>query len=137
MKANKLLVSIIGLVILISIGAMVADDRAFADSTDKEAMDNPRIALFMVPDLSANLAKDISRALAGEPGLLAAKVDLEKGKYAVIYHPGETNPKKIQGIMQTIVREVKLEGDNLLQETSGNRDCSRCPGRKSCGKLKK
>lgn len=137
MRANNLLVAVIVLVILVSFGAQAAGDRALADSTDREARNNLKIAVFSVPDLSKNLAGDISKALASEPGVLSAKVDLEKGKYAVIYDPGQTNPKEIQRIMQTIIREVKLERDILLQETSGSQGCGGCPSRKSCGKQQK
>jgi copper chaperone CopZ len=133
MKRNKILISIAALAAIISIRAMAPN---YCASADKEVKQELRVAVFSVPDLSKNVAEDISKALAGEPGILSAKPDFGEKSFSVTYEPGKTGAEKIQKAMGTVVPETKLREVVAAQDKSGRHACGKCPGRKSCGRYK-
>lgn len=134
MKEKNVFIAIVVLAGLIWMGAEVTEDRAFADSTARQVKNDLKLAMFMVPDLSVNVAKDISKALASEPGVLSAKADFDRREFSVTYEPGQISLKKLQGIIEAICREARLEKVEPAQETSGRPGCWKCPSRNRCGK---
>ena len=131
MKANKISIAIVALAVLVSIGARSAGECAAQDSTNKEVTKNVHVVTFTVPDLSKNLAKDISKALAREPGVLSGKSDFERKAFSVTYDPGKANPKRIQKIIKAITPNAKFKKART-GEKRGKQGCGECPRRSSC-----
>jgi hypothetical protein len=134
MKANNILIAIVAFGVFISIGARAAGDSTVPDSANKEVKKNIQVVTFTVPDLSKSLAKDISKALASEPGVLSGKPDFERKAFLVTYESGKTSPMKIQKIMKAVTTDTKLENVAPAPEKSGAQGCGKCPRRNSCVK---
>lgn len=134
MKANNIFIAIVAFAVFVSVGARSAGDCAAQDSANKEGKKNVHVVTFTVPDQSKNLAKDISKALAREPGVLSGKSDFERKTFSVTYDPDKTSPKRIQKIIMAIAPNAKLKKVALTREKSGKQGCGKCPRRNSCEK---
>ena len=132
MKANEILIAVVAFVVLVSIGDGAAAESVGPGSANKEVKKDVEVATFAVPGLSKKLTKDIFKALAGDPGVLAGSPDFERKAISVAYDSGKTSTKKIQKIMKAITPGTRLEKVAPAGEKSWKRGCGTCPRRNNC-----
>lgn len=132
MKANNIFIVIVAVAVFVWIGAGVAGTYGAQDSANKEIKKNIQVVTFTVLDLSKNLAKDISKRLAVELGVVSSKSDFQRKGFSVAYDPGKTNPKRIHKIIKGISPNTKLEKVELIRDKSGKQGCGKCPRRNKC-----
>jgi len=132
MKTNNRRIVMIVMVILVAMGSGFSGDCAAVDSADRVADKIVHVATFKVPDLSQNLAKDISKALAREPGVLSGRSDFQKESFSVIFDAGKTSPKGILKMIAAVTPDAKLENVEQTQKQGGKLDCGKCPQRNKC-----
>ena len=137
MKRNNIRIAIIAFAVLVLIGAGAAGDSPAPDSAGQAVQNKVEVATFSVPNLSKELAKDISKALADEPGALSGKLDLERKAFLVAYDATKTSSMKIHEIMKTIAADTKLERVAPWQDKGGKHACGGCPNRDKCANYRK
>jgi hypothetical protein len=118
--------------ILVAMGGGFSSDCAAVDSAGRVADEIVHVATFKVPDLSENLAKDISKALAREPGVLSGKSDFQKESFSVIFDAGKTSPKGILKMIAAVTPNAKLENVEKTQKRGEKPDCGKCPRKNKC-----
>ncbi len=136
MREKAVLMAVLVLAVLISMGGRVAGNPALAESTTGQAANDLRLATFVVPDLSANVAKEISKALANEPGVLSAQADFDRRELSVTYELAQTTLEKVQGIVATVSHKARVEKVEPVPASGGRPACRRCPNRARCGNQK-
>ncbi|HOT00590.1 MAG TPA: heavy-metal-associated domain-containing protein [Acidobacteriota bacterium] len=131
MKLNRL-------VVLVVLAGAIAGGLLAADAPTTPAA-KPAVAqetaVFAVPGLDqVATVKALSKALAEKTGIVAAKVDKEKGQYAVTFETARTNPDEILKALAPVAPTAKLEKVVPAEgKTAAKPDCSQCPSRSGCG----
>jgi hypothetical protein len=95
----------------------------------------PHIAVFKVPDLTTDLAKQLVKGLAKVDGVIAAKPDIEAGTLAVTFTPATIEVKAITKTLSEVVPDTTLETIAPADTTAHTKkDCGKCPHQKGCSK---
>jgi hypothetical protein len=132
MKADNKRIIIIVFAVLVAMGGGFSGDCAAVDSAGRMAGEIVHVAIFKVPDLSENLAKEISKALAREPGVLSGKSDFQKESFSVVFDVGKTSPKGILKMIAAVTPNAKLENVEQTQKQGVKLDCGKCPRKNKC-----
>ena len=92
-------------------------------------------ATYTVPDLTKKVAKELSKAIAKEPGLVAAKPDLQAKTFMVIFEPGQTTSKSILAALKKKAPDAAFSQEAAVEAVKTG--CGKCPSRLSCPSKKK
>jgi len=109
-----------------------AEDKS-CETSEKNIVQS---AVFKVPDLTKEMAKKLSKALADKPGVLSAKPDLEKQHFTVTFEPEKNNPEKIGGILASVVPGTALQ-KVVAADQKDEKGCGGCKHKKACSKNQK
>lgn len=101
----------------------------------KAAATAPQMAQFWIPELTADLAKEVVKALAGQPGIMAAKPSVEDSLLSVTFDPKKTTAEKVTETVAAAAPGATLEevGD---APPAAQGPCGGCPSRKTCANSK-
>lgn len=128
-----------GLVLALARPATAEDAKKKAPEAAKAA---GQVASFKVDGLDqAVRVKKLSKALAGHPGVSAAKVD--DGRFKVQYDPAKTTPDAIRAKLAKVEPSAALDvpppaaekkaETPVFQPGHGGGGCGGCPFKDSCG----
>ncbi len=110
-----------------------------ADTPAKDSAPAAQTAVFSVPNLSDGaVVKSLTKALAKEKGIIAAKAEAEAGKFLVTFDTSKNSPEALARVVTKVAPEAKLDGvHNADTKAATHGDCGKCPSRSSCPKSKK
>jgi hypothetical protein len=116
---------------------VLASAAAFAeDAPKKEEMPALQTAVFVVPDVAEEgVVEQLTKALAKQEGLVAAKAETENERFLVTFESAKTNAEALTAVIAQVSPESKLEVVKAAEAAAGH-DCGKCPSRSTCGKAK-
>ena len=124
--------------LLVSVLLLAAVTALAEDAPKKEEAPVAQVAVFAVPNLGDEaVVKDLTKALARQEGLVAAKADVEAGKFLVTFETAKTNPEQLAAIVTEVAPESKLESVQAAEAGAMAHDCGKCPSKATCGSAKK
>lgn len=130
---KKILVGLGILALLLSstgvLGAAVCASKSDAAKGESKLY----VAVFKIPGLSEDLAREIAGVLAGAQGITSAKPDLKNAKLAVVFQNGKICPGRIDNMIKGLAAKATLENVTPADKTGGG-SCGMCPLSSSCGK---
>lgn len=111
---------------------------AFAeDAPKKEEAPVLQTAVFELPNAGDEaVVKQLTKALAKQEGLVAAKADAEAGRFLVTFETEKTNAEALLAIVTEVAPDAKLESVKAAETKAPAHDCGKCPSRSTCGKAK-
>jgi len=109
-----------------------------ADTPAKDSAPTAQTAVFSVPKLSDEaVVKDLTKALAKEKGIIAAKAETETGKFLVTFESAKNSPETLTRIVTKVAPQAKLDGVRAADtKAAAHGDCGKCPSKSSCPKSK-
>ena len=115
---------------------LLAAAVAFAeDAPKKDEAPVAQIAVFKVPNVGDEaVVKDLTKALAKQEGLLAAKADAEAGTFLITFETAKTNADALTAIVTKVSPESKLDAVRAADASAAGHDCGKCPAKDTCGK---
>ena len=91
-----------------------------------------RAVTFAVPDLTKELGRSLSGAIAQTPGLVSARPDFEKKTFTVLFAVDKTSSADIHKALLTVASGAKIDREEAVAESDAKVNCNACPNRKSC-----
>lgn len=136
MKTRTLILTA-ALAALCTLTLVAAENPPAAPAATKAAAQET--AIYSVPDLAkGTLVKDLSKAVAGKPGVVSAQADTEKGQFMVTFEAGKTNPDEILKAVSAVAPKAKFEKAGPADpKSAAKHDCGKCPSKSTCGAKKK
>ncbi len=120
-------------------GAAPADAAAPVAATGTEATVKTAklaCAVFELPELSDEIAKDFAKAIGKEKGIVAVKPDMEQKQIMVVFDEAVMNQEVAQKLVVTNFEKAKF-----IKMTDVPKDikagCGACPNRTACQKTGK
>ena len=108
-----------------------------ADAPKKEEVPVAQVAVFTVPNVGDEaVVKDLTKALAKQEGLLAAKADTEAGKFLITFETAKTSADALTAIVTKVSPEATLDAVQVADASAVGHDCGKCPAKATCGKAK-
>lgn len=135
MKFRKISIVFCLMWTLIAVTAM-AGETGSADEKGKCASGGTKahVAVFKVPGLSKSMAKNFSKALADEKGILSAKSDRKKDLFMVTFDSTLTDPDKIKKVVTGVETSAELHKVGPAGQPAAGKDpCGGCPHKKKTG----
>ncbi len=127
--------------LLLGCGNTASGDGAPGEET-AEAVDSPEaaptaeVASYAVPDLSAELGKQLVASLGEQPGVVSARVDEEKGLFHVTFQPGQTDPAALLARLLTVAEGATLTEVGAAAAGADKKGCGGCPSKSKCPKAR-
>jgi hypothetical protein len=120
--------------LLFSAGLALAGEPAAEKSS---ATGSQEVAVFSVPKLAkGSVLKDLAKALADKPGIVAAQMDPAKKTFNVTFDKQQTCAEEILKSVSTVSKNAKLVSVAAADGKSGP-GCGGCPSAKKCAGAKK
>ena len=114
-----------------------ADEETVAEAVDtQEATPAAEVASYAVPDLSAELGRQLVASLGEQPGVVSARVDEEKGLFLVTFRPGQTDPATMLSQLQTVAAGATLTEVGAAAAGKDEKGCGGCPSKSKCPKAR-
>jgi len=132
-SARNAIVAVLALALFVL--PVAAEDNATAPLA-KAGHGTPQTALFKVPDLTADLSKELVKGLAKLEGIVSAKPDLDKASFAVTFDPAKTDAKQLQVSLREIASQMSLTKVGPADPKHAKSDCGKCPHEAKCSKKK-
>ena len=105
------------------------------DAPKKDEAPVAQTAVFSVPNVGdEDVVKGLTKALAKQEGLLAAKADTEAKKFLITFESAKTNAEALTAIVTKISPEAKLDAVEVADAAAVGHDCGKCPSKAACGK---
>ncbi len=103
-------------------------------SSSPETAPAAEVASYAVPDLSAELGKQLVASLGEQPGVVSARVDEDKGLFHVTFQPGQTDPAAMLTRLQTVAQGATLTEVGAAAAGAEKKGCGGCPSKSKCPK---
>ena len=111
-------------------------EDAAKGATAGEAAPAAEVASYAIPDLSAELGKQLVASLGEQPGVVSARVDEEKGLFLVTFQPGQTDPAAMLARLQTVAEGATLTEVGAAAAGADKKGCGGCPSKSKCPKAR-
>jgi|GEM_PF-5002969 len=135
MKKIRILITVAVILTLFAVGSRAT--RADEDATcGKSGEDVAHSAVFKVPDLTKEMAKALSKALADKPGVLSAKPDLEKQHFIVTFKPKENDPDRIGKVLASVAPGTVFKEVTAVDHKD-KKGCGGCQHSETCAEKHK
>jgi hypothetical protein len=117
------------LAVVAALGPAMAGEEC---ASTKAPADTMQTAVFRVPGLTEELARGIVKALAEEPGILAAKPSVKDTTLSVTFDAKKTNAENLHKAVTAVAADATLQKVGAAPPPMAHGPCGGCPSRKGC-----